>query len=90
MVILGYSGWGSGQLEGEMERDHWILSDLDVDIIFETRYQDGQSVIAGVLFIMQHPHKHIAHHHHHCPISYRTQKFLYLGIGKVCPISTCT
>ena len=35
LVILGYSGWGNGQLEGEMERDHWILSDLDVDIIFE-------------------------------------------------------
>ena len=35
LVILGYSGWGSGQLEGEMERDHWILSDLDSDIIFE-------------------------------------------------------
>ena len=35
LVILGYSGWGSGQLEGEMERDHWILSDLDPDIIFE-------------------------------------------------------
>ena len=35
LVILGYSGWGSGQLEGEIERDHWILSDLDVDIIFE-------------------------------------------------------
>ena len=33
--FLGYSGWGSGQLEGEMERDHWILSDLDSDIIFE-------------------------------------------------------
>ena len=35
MVILGYSGWGSGQLEGEMEKDHWILSDLNPDIIFE-------------------------------------------------------
>ena len=35
LVILGYSGWGSGQLEGEMERDHWILSDLDSNIIFE-------------------------------------------------------
>ena len=35
LVILGYSGWGSGQLEGEMERDHWILSDLNHDIIFE-------------------------------------------------------
>ena len=35
LVIFGYSGWGSGQLEGEMERDHWILSDLNHDIIFE-------------------------------------------------------
>ena len=35
LVILGYSGWGSGQLEGEMERDDWILSDLDLYIIFE-------------------------------------------------------
>ena len=35
LVILGYSGWGNGQLEGEMERDDWILSDLDSDIIFE-------------------------------------------------------
>jgi len=35
LVIFGYSGWGSGQLEGEMERDHWILSDLDSNIIFE-------------------------------------------------------
>jgi len=35
LVILGYSGWGSGQLEGEMERDHWILSDLDPNIIFD-------------------------------------------------------
>tara|TARA_Y100000590_G_scaffold410537_1_gene503687 strand:+ start:3097 stop:3738 length:642 start_codon:yes stop_codon:yes gene_type:complete len=35
LIILGYSGWGSGQLEGEMERDHWILSDIDLEIIFD-------------------------------------------------------
>ena len=35
LVIFGYSGWGDGQLEGEMERDHWILSDLDPNIIFD-------------------------------------------------------
>ncbi len=35
LIVFGYSGWGSGQLEGEMERDHWILSDLDSNIIFE-------------------------------------------------------
>ena len=35
LVVFGYSGWGSGQLEGEMERDHWILSEIDLDITFE-------------------------------------------------------
>ena len=35
LIILGYSGWGKGQLEGEMERDHWILSDIDLDITFD-------------------------------------------------------
>ena len=35
LVIFGYSGWGDGQLEGEMERDHWILSDIDLNIIFD-------------------------------------------------------
>ena len=35
LVILGYSGWGSGQLEGEMEMDHWILSDIDLKITFD-------------------------------------------------------
>ena len=35
LIILGYSGWGSGQLEGEMERDHWILSGVNLDIIFD-------------------------------------------------------
>ena len=35
LVIFGYSGWGEGQLEGEMERDHWILSDIDLNITFD-------------------------------------------------------
>ena len=35
LVILGYSGWGKSQLEGEMERDHWILSNIDLDITFD-------------------------------------------------------
>ena len=37
LVILGYSGWGGGQLEGEMERDHWVLGDVDLNIIFEEK-----------------------------------------------------
>ena len=35
LVIFGYSGWGNGQLEGEMERGGWILSDIDLNITFD-------------------------------------------------------
>jgi len=35
LIIFGYAGWESGQLEGEMERAHWILSDIDLDITFD-------------------------------------------------------
>ena len=42
LVILGYSGWGDGQLEGEMEMDHWILSNIDLDITFEKKSEKKQ------------------------------------------------
>jgi putative transcriptional regulator len=35
LIIMGYSGWGGGQLEDEMEKEHWTLSKLDVDLIFK-------------------------------------------------------
>ena len=35
LVIFGYSGWGDGQLEGEMQRGGWILSDIDLDVTFD-------------------------------------------------------
>jgi len=36
LIILGYSGWGGGQLEGEMEKDSWVLSEIDKKLIFKT------------------------------------------------------
>ena len=35
-MILGYSGWGSGQLEGEMKQGSWIPVDLDYGLVFDT------------------------------------------------------
>ena len=34
LVIIGISSWGEGQLEGEIEKDHWILSEINTDLIF--------------------------------------------------------
>ena len=35
LVILGISSWSGGQLEGEMEREGWTLSEINTDLIFE-------------------------------------------------------
>ena len=35
LIILGISSWGPGQLEGEMEIDEWVLSEINTDLIFE-------------------------------------------------------
>ena len=35
LVILGYSGWEEGQLEGEMQKEMWVLSEVDIKLIFQ-------------------------------------------------------
>lgn len=36
-VYVGYTGWGAGQLEGEVLRNGWIVSTGDADAVFSTR-----------------------------------------------------
>jgi putative transcriptional regulator len=38
--ILGYSGWGAGQLAKELKTDSWIVSDhVTPELVFETDHQ---------------------------------------------------
>ena len=36
LVTLGYSGWGAGQLEGEIQQNAWLTVQAEPEIIFET------------------------------------------------------
>jgi putative transcriptional regulator len=34
--LLGYSGWGPGQLASELERGSWLHAELNLEILFES------------------------------------------------------
>lgn len=40
MVILGFSGWASGQLESELQENSWLTSSADVDLLFHDNADD--------------------------------------------------
>jgi putative transcriptional regulator len=40
MVALGYTGWGEGQLEGEMQSDGWHAADGSVELLWDVPVAD--------------------------------------------------
>ena len=39
-LLTGYAGWGAGQLDAELAASAWLHSDVDLDIVFDTRPDD--------------------------------------------------
>lgn len=35
-LLMGYAGWGPGQAEEELRQSAWLISEVDLDIVFDT------------------------------------------------------
>lgn len=40
LPMLGYAGWGGGQLEGELEEGAWLIGEFDDRLLYETEADD--------------------------------------------------
>lgn len=50
-MMLGYSGWGAGQLESEMRQGSWIPVDLDYGLVFDTPIENRWEAALATLGI---------------------------------------
>ena len=49
LVILGFSGWASGQLEAELQQNSWLTSTCDTDLLFHQRPEDKWQIAFDTL-----------------------------------------
>jgi putative transcriptional regulator len=40
LVLLGYAGWGPGQLETELAEGAWLLAPVERSLVFDTEPED--------------------------------------------------
>lgn len=51
MLMLGYAGWGAGQLEREIAQNGWLIVDATPQIVFETPDDEKWQAALGALGI---------------------------------------
>jgi len=49
LVILGFSGWDSGQLESELQQNSWLTAACDADLLFHQKPEDKRQVAFDTL-----------------------------------------
>ena len=49
LVILGFSGWASGQLESELQQNSWLTVSCDADLLFHQKSEDKWQVAFDTL-----------------------------------------
>ncbi|MBX2811613.1 MAG: YqgE/AlgH family protein [Myxococcales bacterium] len=54
LLVLGYAGWGAGQLDSELRAGSWIPVELDATVVFETPYDKRWAAAFNVLGIDPH------------------------------------
>ena len=47
LIILGYAGWGAGQLEQEVLDNAWLTTSTDTDLLFDTPFDNRASAAAA-------------------------------------------
>lgn len=51
LVVLGYSGWGEGQLEEELGSNAWLTCPANTDILFRTPAEERYQAVLKLLGI---------------------------------------
>lgn len=49
LVILGFSGWASGQLESELQQNSWLNSACSADLLFHQKSEDKWQIAFDTL-----------------------------------------
>ncbi|ALN72998.1 MULTISPECIES: YqgE/AlgH family protein [unclassified Aureimonas] len=51
LMVLGYAGWGAGQLEAEIAANGWLTCRAELDIVFDAELDNKYSRALGILGI---------------------------------------